>query len=464
MIMFLLVYFMKGSTIMFKEKVKKYLTDYRYIISIQILGMLILRDVIHDVFYLFSGVQSKIWNAFSAFVALLALCIFLFEVVHRKLFTSPIQNTLWIFFVITFVGTIMRREGLWIKSWIYEFLLFAEIYLSFILIPRLGKEKTDAFLYRISKWVIAVFCTINTVSLLILFLHLLGFPDLPGVFSYSTMYSTSNHPGDYQFFGIYEWVTDGSHRTITALVLGLFLHSRKQIKPFWFYLDLLTAVSYLLLAGARSAMLCLVLIVLYGLFLVLQKLKNRRFAKSVLLSLLILGACALVIKAVPKIEMLYALRGADVSAYESQLNAMTNSRYLLWSAGVRVGMEKPLFGWGWAYLPPRLIDMASDTAGVSLHNVLVNVFVFSGFAGLISLLVFFFASLVRLWKNRHLIASTKSGWLFILVVCGWIQSMLQPGILGENSHIESIYFWIAYGYLIYLDYGTASVSKAAVQA
>lgn len=449
---------------MWKEKIKNCLTDYRYIISAQILGMLILRDVIQDVFYLFSGFQSTVWNAFSAFVSLFALCIFLYEAVHRKLFTSPIQNTLWVFFAITFVGTAMRREGLWIKSWIYEFLLFMKIYLFFILIPRLGKGKTDKFLYHISKWCIAVFCTINTVSLLILVLHLLGFPDLPGVFAYSTMYSTSNHPGDYQFFGLYEWVTDGSHRTITALVLGLFLYSRKRIKSFWFYLNLVTAVAYLVLAGARSAILCLIPISLYGLFLILQKWKNRKFAKKVLLFLVIFGLAAAVIKAVPKLDMLHTLRSTDFSAYESQLNALTNGRYMLWTAGVRTGMERPLFGWGWAYLPPQLIDMSFNAAGVSLHNVLVNVFVFSGFAGLISLLVFFFASAVRLWRNRHLIGSTKSGWLFILVLCGWIQSMLQPGILGENSHIESIYFWIAYGYLIYLDYGTASVSKAAVQA
>ncbi|WP_102343285.1 O-antigen ligase family protein [Galactobacillus timonensis] len=449
---------------MFKEKVKKYLTDYRYIISVQILGMLILRDLIQDVFYLFSGIQSTVWNAFSAFVSLFALCIFLYEAVHRKLLTSPIQNTLWVFFAITFVGTAMRREGLWIKSWIYEFLLFMKIYLFFILIPRLGKGETDKFLYRISKWCIAVFCTINTVSLLILILHLLGFPDLPGVFAYSSMVTTSNHDGQYQFYGLYEWMTDGSYRTVTALVLGLFLYSRRQLKPALYYLNLVTAVSYLLLAKARSGLLCLIPIALYGIFFVLQKWKNRKFAKTVLLSLLVLGAIAIAIKTGPKLYTLRVLRTTDVYAFESQMNSITNGRFMMWEAGIQVGMEKPVFGWGWAYLPAKLVEMTFNDAGISLHNILVNVFVFSGFAGLISLLVFFFASIVRFWRNRHLIASTKSGWLLILVLCGWIQSMLQPGILGENSHIESIYFWIAYGYLIYLDYGTDSVSKAAVQA
>ena len=449
---------------MFKEKVKKYLTDYRYIISVQILGMLILRDVIQDVFYLFSGIQSTVWNAYSAFISLFALCIFLFEAVHRKLFTSPIQNTLWVFFAITFVGTAMRREGLWIKSWIYEFLLFMKIYLFFILIPRLGKVETDKFVYHISKWCIAVFCTINTVSLLILVHHLLGFPDLPGVFAYSTMYSTSNHPGDYQFYGLYEWMTDGSYRTVTALILGLFLYSRRQLKPTLYYLNLITAVSYLLLGKARSGLLCLIPIAIYGMFVVLQKWKNRKFAKIVVLSLLVLGGVAVVIKAVPKLYTLHMLRTTNISAFESQMNSVTNNRFQMWEAGIQVGMEKPVFGWGWAYLPVKLVEMTFNDAGISLHNILVNVFVFSGFSGLVSLLVFFFASVVCLWRNRHLIASTKSGWLFVLVVCGWIQSMLQPGILGENSHIESIYFWIAYGYLIYLDYGAASVSKAAVQA
>lgn len=449
---------------MFKDQVKKYLTDYRYIISVQILGMLILRDVIQDVFYLFSGIQSTVWNAFSAFVSVFALCIFLYEAVHRRLFTSPVQNTLWVFFAITFVGTAMRREGLWIKSWIYEFLLFMKIYLFFILIPRLGKGETDKFLYRISKWCIAVFCTINTVSLLILILHLLGFPDLPGVFAYSSMVTTSNHDGQYQFYGLYEWMTDGSYRTVTALVLGLFLYSRRQLKPALYYLNLVTAVSYLLLAKARSGLLCLIPIALYGIFFVLQKWKNRKFAKTVLLSLLVLGAIAIAIKTGPKLYTLRVLRTTDVYAFESQMNSITNGRFMMWEAGIQVGMEKPVFGWGWAYLPAKLVEMTFNDAGISLHNILVNVFVFSGFAGLISLLVFFFASIVRFWRNRHLIASTKSGWLLILVLCGWIQSMLQPGILGENSHIESIYFWIAYGYLIYLDYGTDSVSKAAVQA
>ena len=449
---------------MLKEKVKKYLTDYRYIISVQILGMLILRDVIQDVFYLFSGVQYKIWNAFSAFVALYALCIFLYEVLHRKLFTSPIQNTLWVFFAITFVGTAMRREGLWIKSWIYEFLLFMKIYLFFMLIPRLGKGETDKFLYHISKWCIAVFCTINTVSLLILVLHLLGFPDLPGVFAYSTMYSTSNHPGDYQFFGLYEWVTDGSHRTMTALVLGLFLYSRKQIKPLWFYLNLVSSFAYLLLAHARSAMLCLIPVVFYLFFLTVEKLFGHKTAKRVL-GVVLVGVVAVVcVIFIPKVAQLIQLSKTDPNSAYAYLYQKSTGRIGLWEAGIIVGMQKPIFGWGWAYYPLELVERSFSAADVSLHNVLANVFVFSGFSGLISLLVFFVASIVCIWKNRHLIASTKSGWLLVLVICGWIQSMLQPGILGENSHIESIYFWIAYGYLVYLGFGADRVKKAAVDA
>lgn len=445
-----------------KNKVRKYLTDYRYIIALQILGMLILRDIIQDVLYLWSGVQSKIWNGFSVVVSVFAFCIFVYEVVHKKLFTGRIQNLLWIFLAITFVGTALRREGLWIKSWIYEFLLFMEIYIFFILIPRLGKEETDRFLYRISKWAIALFCTLNTLSVLIWILHMLGFPDLPGIFAYSSMVTTWNHPGDYQFYGLYEWVTDGSHRTITALVLGLFLYSRKQMKPFWFYLNSVTAVAYLLLAGARSAMLCLVPIVLYLLFLIVEKLFSRKTAKKVIGILLIVGVAFVCVKAFGKISELMEMSKTDPNAFSSYFSQKSNGRFALWIAGVEVGMQKPIFGWGWAYLPPQLITMTFEAAGVSLHNVLVNVFVFSGFAGLISLLVFFVASLVKLWRNRHLIAMTKSGWLFILVVCGWIQSMLQPGILGENSHIESIYFWIAYGYLVYLDYGTNVSKKEAV--
>lgn len=449
---------------MFKEKVTKYLNDYRYIISLQILGMLILRDVIQDVFYLFPGVQSKIWNVFSVFVALFALCILLYEVMHRKLFTSPIQNTLWIFFAITFIGTVMRREGLWIKSWIYEFLLFMKLYLFFILIPRLGKGETDQFLYRISKWVIAVFCTINTVSLIILVLHLLGFPDFPGVFSYSSMVTTWNHDGQYQFYGLYEWVSDGPHRTITGMVLGLFLNERKQIRSCWFYLNLITGVSYLFVVGTRSGLLCLIPIAFYGLYRLLDRFLSHKVAKRISLSVFILGLLGVIIIATSKLHTIHALKASNLAEYEVEMNSITNGRYQLWKAGITVGMEKPLFGWGWAYYPPKLSELSFSAALVHLHNILVNVFVFSGFSGVISFLVFFFASVVRLWKNRHLIISTKSEWLFVLVVCGWIQSVLQPGILGENSHIESIYFWISYGYLIYLDYGTDLVQKGAVQS
>ena len=445
---------------MWKEKIRKYLTDYRYIIALQILGMLILRDTIQDVLYLFSGFQLTVWNVFSAIVALYALCIFIYELVQKKLFFSPIQNFLWVFFAFTFVGTVMRREGTWIRSWIYEYLLFLEIYLSFILIPRLGKEETDQFLYRISKWAIILFCTLNTISLLIWILHMLGFPDLPGILAYNTMITTSNHPGDYQFFGLYEWVTDGSHRTITTLVLGLFLYARKQMKPFWFYLNFLTAFAYLLLAGARSAMLSLIPIVLYLLFLGLEKLVSRKIAKRVVLALMIAGLIITVVK----IAGIFQGIGWNPGALYDYFNEKSNGRLILWQSGIEVGLQKPIFGWGWAYFPTELIEKAGSVAGVSLHNVIINVFVFTGFVGVISLLVFFVASLVRLWKNRHLIASTNSGWLLVLVICGWIQSMLQPGILGENSHIESIYFWIAYGYLLYLGYGADNVKKAAVDA
>lgn len=449
---------------MVKKRITDLFTDYRLVISLQILGMLILRDIIQDVFYLFSGVQSKIWNGYSIFIAGYVLCIFVYEVIHKKIFTSKIQNLLWIFFAFTLIGTSMRREGLWIKSWIYEFLLLMKIYIFFILIPRIGKENTDHFIYKISKWVIAVFCAINTISLLIWFLHLLGFPELPGIFAYSSMVTTENHPGDYQFFGLYEWVTDGSHRTITALVLGLFLYSRKQMKTFPFYLNLITSFAYIILAGARSAFICLVPIVMYLAYLIVQRFIGHKFAKKIFIVVLVLGIVFVGIKIIPAISELIHLTKENSSYAFDILNAKSNGRMSLWKAGIEVGMQKPLFGWGWAYYPSLLIEKAGYIGGVSLHNTIINVFVFSGISGVISLLVFFIISIWKLWKNRHLIASTKSGWLLILVICGWIQSMLQPGILGENSHVESIYFWIAYGYLIYLDYGNNTFHTEAVDA
>ena len=58
---------------------------------------------------------------------------------------------------------------------------------------------------------------------------------------------------------------------------------------------------------------------------------------------------------------------------------------------------------------------------------------------------------VRLILNRKLIRQRKSTWLVMLVVCVFLESMLERAIAGTTESPETAFFWISAGYLVYLN-------------
>ncbi len=99
---------------------------------------------------------------------------------------------------------------------------------------------------------------------------------------------------------------------------------------------------------------------------------------------------------------------------------------------------------------------------VAYHDIFINVLVFTGYPGLVLFLILILFSYLFIIKNVKSITLQKNWWMFILCICFLISASLNPGILGQDSHIEDPFFWISLGCLIYPKPSKKKQSKADV--
>ena len=434
------------------SKIWEKVTDRRLLIFLYIFHLLYIRDIFIAIF---SSEQAlSFFYKFGWFLAFYVAFDMLVELFSGKLIIKKQQIPIWIFFGWAFICTFFNPNGLSQESARQLALFLMNSYLLVTLKKRIGQKQTDRFLAFIGYQVVFVFLVINLINLYCYVHYKTGGSELSGILASSNLFVEGNGQHGEQFKGIYEWMTDGSYRCLLSLLIGFILADKHKM-PWWLAgTNGVICAVMLVLQDCRSSLIGLFLTAAYLMWYLVKKIlihfcrhrANYKFIQillGILLVAIIVGAAAVYSK-------LAVLQASDPEAFFQKMNSLSTGRWSIWHAAIKVADDSPIFGWGWGSFPMTGLNyLNSPMMVVDYHDIFINVLVFTGYPGLVLFLILILFSSLFIIQNVKSITLQKNWWMFILCICFLISASLNPGILGQDSHIEDPFFWISLGCLIY---------------
>lgn len=436
----------------FLSKFWKIVTDRRLLISLYIFHLLYIRDVLIDIFSSDQAFSFFYW--FGWFLAFYVAFDMLVELFSGKLIFKKQQIPFWIFFGWAFICTFFNPNGLSHESARQLALFLMNSYLLVTLKKRIGQKQTDRFFTFIGYQVVIVFLIINLVNLYCYVHYKTGGTELSGILASSNLFVMDNGQHGEQFKGIYEWMTDGSYRCLLSLIIGLILADKRKMPWLLAGTNGVICAVMLVLQDCRSSLIGLFLTAAFLIWYLIKKLlvhfceyRTKYKLVQILLGILLF---AIIISAAAAFSKLSALHSSDPEAFFQKMNSLSTGRWSIWQAAIKVANKSPIFGWGWGSFPIIGLDYLNYSAMVvDYHDIFINVLVFTGYPGLVLFLILILASYLFMVKNVKSITLQKNWWMFILCICFLISASLNPGVLGQDSHIEDPFFWLCLGCLIY---------------
>jgi O-antigen ligase len=134
----------------------------------------------------------------------------------------------------------------------------------------------------------------------------------------------------------------------------------------------------------------------------------------------------------------------------------TNGRVMLWKAGLKAFLKKPVFGVTrealYDEVSPYLAEerMGNLKRG-GLHNIYLSVLVCSGLVGFTLLLIFVLGLCRTLLFRRSLVVSRENLWQYLLMVIPFsffLMELFEARIL-YRANIFGVVFWLFTGYMMY---------------
>lgn len=235
-----------------------------------------------------------------------------------------------------------------------------------------------------------------------------------------------------RYYGFFGYPTVAGFRVMLAAVLSLHLVQKKKLPVIFAAGMLVIAAVVIVLADARSGMILFALTMVF-VFVRLLVTKAKMTAKKAVMTMMIPAVfCVLAVLVIKRDAVLGVL---SAFAGNSQADAeILSSRGTLISECVRMGLEKPLTGFGW-HAGILYLDNS--------HNLFANLLAWTGFVGLGLFLVFLIFALKEAYGKKSLIPANP--YLLCLLLCVFIQANLDKAILGEMHNPETYLFWLCLG-------------------
>jgi|GEM_PF-6460047 len=279
--------------------------------------------------------------------------------------------------------------------------------------------------------------------------------------SFSGLFSARNNLSgfvthiDDRYAGYYLSVGYASFSQYLSIVLSLYLFDQlchnwvaKVIGSLLVLINAVLALWMLGMSDARVVFLDIILIVICLIAIGIKRITKVQWIGVIItLGLSAISLFSIERYFVPVLKQEIATSGMDNYQF---WNKLLSHRLDYWAAGWTDFLKRPIFGNGW---------MKSDTLGETFsvariylnhHNLFINLLCWTGFIGTGIFVLVITLCTIRIFKNGRYIAKSKSEWLIVLCLCVFIQSMLDICIIGEDLHIETPWFWLCFGYLVFL--------------
>ena len=358
----------------------------------------------------------------------------------KRLYGSLYQWLLWIFVIIMVVSTIV--SGTVSVSVLMS--IVKHIGLMYVLFSASRFTETDEYeltIQRLSFFIVLYVFVFALASAVCYWTYKAGITLPMGLNAPERIFTYGHYGTEERFCGLFGYSTYGGNLCVLALVLSWYLRESTVYNT---ALTIIVSILFgymVMLLDYRTGMLICLFVAACLLWKQLRKRYSVFGCLLILLFLAVIGGTVFWIR-----EKDYFARFLDLMKTDpfDAFKHFSTGRTEYWSMIIEKLPDHFWLGWGW--LNSEALEFYFDS-----HNLFFNLLMWTGVLGCGVFAVFLVVSLVRIVLSRKMIRQHKSSWLIILVLCVLMESLLDRAVLGTAENVETAMFWIALGYLIYLN-------------
>ncbi len=252
-----------------------------------------------------------------------------------------------------------------------------------------------------------------------------------------------------------------------SIILAMYLIHKGSKYSVYLKLNNVIQLVYFATMQSRGALLSLVLMIgLYSFFINRGKLA-KRFLIFIVSALLVSAAniglsyVTSIYISSGKATVLDLNKGQSYAETDSSVIKKTGELHLIettpsgrtyiWKNAIKMGSEKPIFGYGVRNVPDYYtkyfskFEIQNSLIGGNFHNIFVTIFVSSGILGLVSFLLLL-GYIIKRFLTYLIVSKKNSEKLIMILFFGILFGQLFESQIMYSTNFINIIFWLIIGY------------------
>ena len=252
-----------------------------------------------------------------------------------------------------------------------------------------------------------------------------------------------------------------------SIVLAMYLIHKGSKYSVYLKLNNVIQLVYFATMQSRGALLSLVLMLGFYSFFINRGKLAKRFLIFIVSALLVSAAniglsyVTSIYISSGKATVLDLNKGQSYAETDSSVIKKTGELHLIettpsgrtyiWKNAIKMGSEKPIFGYGVRNVPDYYtkyfskFEIQNSLIGGNFHNILVTIFVSSGILGLVSFLLLL-GYIIKRFLTYLIVSKKNSEKLIMILFFGILFGQLFESQIMYSTNFINIIFWLIIGY------------------
>ena len=252
-----------------------------------------------------------------------------------------------------------------------------------------------------------------------------------------------------------------------SIVLAMYLIHKGSKYSVYLKLNNVIQLVYFATMQSRGALLSLVLMIGFYSFFINRGKLAKRFLIFIVSALLVSAAniglsyVTSIYISSGKATVLDLNKGQSYAETDSSVIKKTGELHLIettpsgrtyiWKNAIKMGSEKPIFGYGVRNVPDYYtkyfskFEIQNSLIGGNFHNILVTIFVSSGILGLVSFLLIL-GYIIKHFLTYLIVSKKNSEKLIMILFFGILFGQLFESQIMYSTNFINIIFWLIIGY------------------
>lgn len=252
-----------------------------------------------------------------------------------------------------------------------------------------------------------------------------------------------------------------------SIVLAMYLIHKGSKYSVYLKLNNVIQLVYFATMQSRGALLSLVLMIGFYSFFISRGKLAKRFLIFIVSALLVsatnigLSYVTSIYISSGKATVLDLNKGQSYAETDSSVIKKTGELHLIettpsgrtyiWKNAIKMGSEKPIFGYGVRNVPDYYtkyfskFEIQNSLIGGNFHNIFVTIFVSSGILGLVSFLLLL-GYIIKRFLTYLIVSKKNSEKLIMILFFGILFGQLFESQIMYSTNFINIIFWLIIGY------------------